>query len=312
MITFVPIHTIPTNLTTFVEENAVAIRSMYGSPAAAQYRAQAPTAIAAAISSAQVHTWAAMEGTRALGLLYLLHEPRRTVLPYLHVLNNALGHGVEAALLDAAFQQELDADTPVVTDYVPLCDLDTTAVFRRHGFRPIQRQLMKRSLAHRPGIAPSERRSPLYPACTAGDLARVLSESYRCHPERSMFPEVHNDEEALAYISELQNGRFGPCPPEFVQIVRRDGAVAGIGLGVEARAGLGFVVHLAVLPSHRGQGLGNLVLEKLCGAFHDTGLTHVALGVTCRNPAAALYTRLGFETIQQFPVYHRGLNIPQT
>jgi ribosomal protein S18 acetylase RimI-like enzyme len=49
---------------------------------------------------------------------------------------------------------------------------------------------------------------------------------------------------------------------------------------------------IAVLPGHRGQGVGTRLLEELFAS--ECGDRPVSLSVTAGNPARRLYERLGF------------------
>jgi ribosomal protein S18 acetylase RimI-like enzyme len=55
---------------------------------------------------------------------------------------------------------------------------------------------------------------------------------------------------------------------------------------------------IALLPAHRNQGLGTLLLNQF---ISDAGLRYnaISLSVSAENPAVRLYQRLGFEVIRQ-------------
>jgi len=54
---------------------------------------------------------------------------------------------------------------------------------------------------------------------------------------------------------------------------------------------------MAVLPGHRGAGLGTGLLERLLERAEASELEGVSLSVQMANPAARLYERLGFERV---------------
>lgn len=76
-------------------------------------------------------------------------------------------------------------------------------------------------------------------------------------------------------------------------------------LFTSTRPGYGFVndqtpeLSMAILPTYRGQGLGTQLLEKMLEQAHQVGFPAVSLSVSAGNPAQRLYTRLGFEVVQQ-------------
>jgi GNAT superfamily N-acetyltransferase len=67
--------------------------------------------------------------------------------------------------------------------------------------------------------------------------------------------------------------------------------------------GYGFVdestpeVSAAVLPAHRGRGIGTALLRALEHEAREQGIKRLSLSVERDNPAAALYERLGFRPL---------------
>lgn len=68
--------------------------------------------------------------------------------------------------------------------------------------------------------------------------------------------------------------------------------------------GYGFVdeatpeISAAVLPGHRGRGIGTALLGALEREARDQGIHRLSLSVERDNPAAALYERLGFRPLE--------------
>jgi GNAT superfamily N-acetyltransferase len=68
--------------------------------------------------------------------------------------------------------------------------------------------------------------------------------------------------------------------------------------------GYGFVdeatpeVSAAVLPDHRGRGIGTALLGALEREARDRGIDRLSLSVERDNPAVALYERLGFRPLR--------------
>jgi ribosomal protein S18 acetylase RimI-like enzyme len=89
-----------------------------------------------------------------------------------------------------------------------------------------------------------------------------------------------------------RRGYAAQFPGAHHHIVLRDGAPAGR-LYVDRRPGAIRVVDIALLPEHRGAGLGGALLrELLVEAAGSRSL--VCLHVLHANPALRLYERLGF------------------
>ena len=63
------------------------------------------------------------------------------------------------------------------------------------------------------------------------------------------------------------------------------------------------LIDLALLPEHRGQGIGTFFLKDVLDQARQAGLP-VRIHVEHFNPALRLYTRLGFRQIDENGVYH--------
>lgn len=69
--------------------------------------------------------------------------------------------------------------------------------------------------------------------------------------------------------------------------------------GVRDREGVGAIQNLGVTPSHRGRGLGAILMAHALSGFRQAGVKRVYLEVTAENVGAIrLYERLGFRTIK--------------
>ena len=69
--------------------------------------------------------------------------------------------------------------------------------------------------------------------------------------------------------------------------------------GIRDSRETGSVQNLGVTPTHRGLGLGRLLLWHALDGFRSAGLKRVTLEVTARNTRAlGLYQRLGFRTVR--------------
>jgi ribosomal protein S18 acetylase RimI-like enzyme len=65
--------------------------------------------------------------------------------------------------------------------------------------------------------------------------------------------------------------------------------------GVRDSNGYGAIQNLGITPSHRGQGLGSILMHAALSGFQRAGLRRAFLEVTAQNcGAVVLYQRLGF------------------
>jgi len=62
------------------------------------------------------------------------------------------------------------------------------------------------------------------------------------------------------------------------------------------------LIDIALLPAHRGQGLGAMIIKRIQAEGAETGLP-VRIHVEKFNPALRLYERLGFRAIEDKGVY---------
>lgn len=62
---------------------------------------------------------------------------------------------------------------------------------------------------------------------------------------------------------------------------------------------------IAVLPQHRGRGIGRQLIERLFELSKARGVTRIFLEMRKGNPAESLYHKMGFEPIGTRPEYYR-------
>ena len=55
---------------------------------------------------------------------------------------------------------------------------------------------------------------------------------------------------------------------------------------------------ISVLPEHRGQGIGAMLMERLFDLLRAAGYPQTSLAVQKENPACRFYQRLGYEIVQ--------------
>jgi len=82
--------------------------------------------------------------------------------------------------------------------------------------------------------------------------------------------------------------------PNLSFVARDQGRLVGVVLaGTDGRRG--YLQHLAVAPSHRGQGLGRVLAERAVAALRPLGIEKCHLMVRQENaPARAFWERLGW------------------
>ncbi len=63
------------------------------------------------------------------------------------------------------------------------------------------------------------------------------------------------------------------------------------------------LIDIALLPEHRGVGVGGAIMQRVLAEGRESGRL-VRIHVEHNNPAMRLYRRLGFEKIEEQGVYH--------
>jgi GNAT superfamily N-acetyltransferase len=115
--------------------------------------------------------------------------------------------------------------------------------------------------------------------------------------------------------ADIGPSRDGPMfvPPRGVFLVVRDDDGAAVACGGVTRFddARGELKRMYVVPSHRGRGLGRLLLDELEGHARELGFGAIVLETGDKSEAAlALYRRSGFASIRCWPPYDaRDLSI---
>ena len=91
-------------------------------------------------------------------------------------------------------------------------------------------------------------------------------------------------------------------PDASFQIIERDGVAAGRLLVLRSDEKKIHVIDIALLPKHRGAGIGTKFLRELQGEAKAAG-KKLSIHVERFNPARRLYERLGFQQVEEKGVY---------
>ena len=85
-------------------------------------------------------------------------------------------------------------------------------------------------------------------------------------------------------------------------VIEREGVSAGR-LYVDRQSSAIHIIDIALLPEHRGAGLGTCLLKQLM-AEAAAGGKKVTIYVEKFNPALSLYRRLGYQHMEELGVYY--------
>jgi len=111
--------------------------------------------------------------------------------------------------------------------------------------------------------------------------------------------EIIFEPDVFVYIKD-----FGTLPHDCCVVAEIDGQVVGTAWARVIGA-YGYIddetpeLAIAVLPQHRGQGIGTKLLEALFEQLRQRGCRQTSLAVQQANPAAKLYLRAGYRIVAE-------------
>jgi GNAT superfamily N-acetyltransferase len=111
--------------------------------------------------------------------------------------------------------------------------------------------------------------------------------------QKATFCRMQFDAQTRYYREQYANASF--------QIIERDGVAAGRLLVWRSEKEM-LVIDIALLPEHRGAGIGTKFLRELQDEARSTGKP-LTIHVERFNPALRLYERLGFKMVEEQEVY---------
>jgi len=117
-------------------------------------------------------------------------------------------------------------------------------------------------------------------------------------------------DEVRMLIAELNEALLALTPPEFcfhltveqmatpattLFVARDEGQAVACGALLRHEGGVGEVKRMYTRPSHRGRGIGGMIVGRIEALAREEGLTKLVLETGDRHPAAwAVYERAGF------------------
>ncbi len=133
--------------------------------------------------------------------------------------------------------------------------------------------------------------------------AEVKYRSFESEIDANVFPCLGESDGCHRLMKEIagRNGFLGPatwlvswqrCPGEPIEF-------CGTVQGIRDQKGYGAIQNLGVVPEHRGQGLGVVLLAGALAGFQQCGLRRAYLEVTAKNKSAIrIYQRMGFTRVK--------------
>ena len=134
--------------------------------------------------------------------------------------------------------------------------------------------------------------------------AGVITGAYRAHIDSEINDQYRTTAGSMRFLNNIV--RFPGCgvfDPEasFVAIHQPSNTLTGLILCSRVRDDVGHVTQVCLVPEHRGQGVGEALLDSTCAALRRRKFNRLTLTVTEANHRAVdLYRKLGFQTRRVF------------
>jgi ribosomal protein S18 acetylase RimI-like enzyme len=133
-----------------------------------------------------------------------------------------------------------------------------------------------------------------------------LRDLYASTRQEELAPLAWSDDEKQTFLASQFAAQCAFYEEQFrdasFQIILLDGEPAGR-LYLDRRDDEIRIIDIALLPEHRGQGIGSSIMDDILNEARRTGKA-VRIHVEQFNPALRLYERLGFKKVGDTGVYY--------
>jgi GNAT superfamily N-acetyltransferase len=142
-------------------------------------------------------------------------------------------------------------------------------------------------------------------------LAQDEYATYQADEEASQEKGYHDPLSFQGWVKRMGMDRES-FDPSLWFLALQGNEIVGLVLNVYAHeTNTGWVDHLSVRPAWRNKGIGKSLLLHVFGEFHRRGVRRVRLSVDSKSLTGAprLYQSAGMETIQQYRIYKKELQM---
>jgi len=260
--------------------------------------------------------YAAVERGSLVGYGFFVYEGSKGVIGDLFVSPRRTDvHAVEVRLVDHVIEtlQQSPGVHRVEAQLLTHTTGELAEPFMANGFQRYRRLFLCLDLsgdgAAKVSLSPSLKHIQIR-RWTENDYqpaAGIITAAYRAHIDSEINDQYRTNAGSMRFLNNIV--RFPGCgvfDPEasFVAIHQPTNSLIGLILCSRVRDDVGHVTQVCLVPEHRGQGLGEGLLEYTCNALRRRKFNLLTLTVTEANHRAVdLYRRLGFETRRVFDAF---------
>jgi ribosomal protein S18 acetylase RimI-like enzyme len=182
--------------------------------------------------------------------------------------------------------------------------------FLSEGFRLHQRLFMNMVLHGPSPVFPTALPDVFLRRWTEADFqpaAACITAAYAGHIDATINDQYRTIAGSLRFLNNIVRfpgcGVFDPSA-SFVAFSRATGHMVGLVLCSKIREDIGHVTQICVVPSHRGRGIGELLIAETMRELRKRNFSELSLTVTQANtPAVKLYRRMGFQIRRVFDAF---------
>jgi ribosomal protein S18 acetylase RimI-like enzyme len=260
--------------------------------------------------------YAAIERGSIVGYSFFVYEGSKGVIGDLFVSpRRAEARAIEVRLLEHVIEtlQQSPGVHRVEAQLLAHNTGEVATPFVSNGFQRFRRLFLSLDLAMRE-TATIVRPRPLEDIAIRGwteasyqPAAGIITAAYRAHIDSEINDQYRTSAGSLRFLNNIV--RFPGCgvfDPEasFVAIHQPTDSLIGVILCSRVRDDVGHVTQVCLLPEHRGEGIGRLLMAATSAALRRRRFNLLTLTVTEANHRAVdLYRKMGFAEKRVFDAF---------
>ncbi len=255
---------------------------------------------------------ALLENGRVAGYMYYVLEEGKGLIGDLYVCKELRTVERENLLIAAALEPVMNAPgvARIEAQLLMLRHDPMRPVPRAEFLRVFERNFMRIDL-QRAVLGKGNVRRPIYVEKWTDHYhdaaAQLIAAAYQGHIDSRINDQYRTSAGARRFLNNIV--QYPGCgtfyrPASLVAFEGASGGLCGLSLASLLTPQTGHVTQICVSPSVRGTGIGYELMRQSLTTLREMGCISASLTVTAANEdAVALYERVGFQTIRQFPAF---------